>query len=141
MAIARKRLPMPEISNSRYLNSLLALAHNITYSGARARVGELFAFYRRTFPQTFRRNFRLVALAFGIFMVSAVFASLLTYYVPEFGRHMIGPYTMHSIEKHEMWTKSILGVEPAASSGIMTNNLSVTFVTFAGGITFGLLTV
>ena len=43
-----------------------------------------------------------------------------------------------TIEHHEMWTESIVGIEPAASSLIMTNNLTVCFIAFAGGIVFGL---
>jgi uncharacterized membrane protein SpoIIM required for sporulation len=46
-----------------------------------------------------------------------------------------------TIERHEMWTHSILSVKPAASSAIMTNNMSVAFTMFAGGITAGLFTV
>jgi uncharacterized membrane protein SpoIIM required for sporulation len=45
-----------------------------------------------------------------------------------------------TIDRHEMWTHSILGVQPAVSSGIMTNNMTVAFMTFASGITGGLLT-
>jgi uncharacterized membrane protein SpoIIM required for sporulation len=37
-----------------------------------------------------------------------------------------------------MWTESIVSVAPTETSHIMTNNLTVSFVTFAGGITFGL---
>ena len=37
-----------------------------------------------------------------------------------------------------MWTESVVSVAPMASSAIMTNNLSVSFITFAGGIVFGL---
>ncbi len=40
-----------------------------------------------------------------------------------------------------MWTHSVVTVKPLASSGIMTNNLSVSFTTFALGITAGLGTV
>ena len=46
-----------------------------------------------------------------------------------------------TIERHEMWTQSVVSIAPAASSAIMTNNLSVCFATFAGGITFGALTL
>jgi uncharacterized membrane protein SpoIIM required for sporulation len=46
-----------------------------------------------------------------------------------------------TMERHEMWTHSIVSVKPMATSAIMTNNLSVSFITFAGGITFGLLTL
>jgi uncharacterized membrane protein SpoIIM required for sporulation len=42
------------------------------------------------------------------------------------------------MERHQMWTESIVGIAPKATSGIMTNNLTVSFVTFAGGIVFGL---
>jgi uncharacterized membrane protein SpoIIM required for sporulation len=40
-----------------------------------------------------------------------------------------------------MWTESIVTMKPVASSGIMTNNLSVAFGAFAMGITAGLGTI
>jgi len=40
-----------------------------------------------------------------------------------------------------MWTESVVSVAPMASSAIMTNNLSVCFISFAGGIVFGLGTL
>jgi len=48
---------------------------------------------------------------------------------------------METIERREMWTHSIVTVKPLASSGIMTNNLSVAFSTFALGITGGIGTI
>src|SRR5205807_5829472 len=46
-----------------------------------------------------------------------------------------------TIEKREMWTHSIVGIKPLASSAIMTNNISVGFLSFAFGITAGLGTI
>jgi uncharacterized membrane protein SpoIIM required for sporulation len=46
-----------------------------------------------------------------------------------------------TMERHEMWTKSVVSVAPTASSYIMTNNLTVSFLAFAGGILFGLGTL
>jgi uncharacterized membrane protein SpoIIM required for sporulation len=46
-----------------------------------------------------------------------------------------------TIDRHEMWTHSIVGIKPVASSTIMTNNLGVAFTTFAAGITGGLGTI
>ena len=40
-----------------------------------------------------------------------------------------------------MWTHSVVTIKPLASSGIMTNNLSVAFSTFALGITAGIGTI
>jgi uncharacterized membrane protein SpoIIM required for sporulation len=40
-----------------------------------------------------------------------------------------------------MWTESVLSMKPQAASGIMTNNIMVCFMTFAGGITAGLFTL
>jgi len=45
---------------------------------------------------------------------------------------------MATIEQRKMWTESIVAIKPVASSGIMTNNLSVAFTTFALGITAGI---
>jgi uncharacterized membrane protein SpoIIM required for sporulation len=43
-----------------------------------------------------------------------------------------------TMERHQMWTESVVSMAPMASSAIMTNNLSVSFVIFATGIVFGL---
>jgi uncharacterized membrane protein SpoIIM required for sporulation len=48
---------------------------------------------------------------------------------------------METIEQRKMWTDSIVTVKPLASSGIMTNNLSVSFSAFAMGITAGIGTI
>jgi uncharacterized membrane protein SpoIIM required for sporulation len=48
---------------------------------------------------------------------------------------------METIERREMWTQSIVTIKPLAASSIMTNNLSVTFATFALGITAGIGTI
>jgi uncharacterized membrane protein SpoIIM required for sporulation len=48
---------------------------------------------------------------------------------------------METIERRHMWTDSIVAIKPVASSGIMTNNLTVAFTAFAMGITAGLGTI
>ncbi len=53
----------------------------------------------------------------------------------------LGPYMVETIRHHQMWTHSIVGMKLQESSRTMTNNLTVTFLTFAAGITAGLGTV
>jgi len=53
----------------------------------------------------------------------------------------LGPHMMETIDQHKMWTDSVVSVKPMAASGIMTNNMSVSFAAFAFGITAGLGTI
>ena len=65
----------------------------------------------------------------------------MTYENPDFKVKLLGPKMVETIDRHEMWTHSIVGIKPVASSAIMTNNISVGFTTFALGITAGLGTI
>ncbi len=51
------------------------------------------------------------------------------------------PQLIQQVEEGKVWFDSILAVRPLASSMIMTNNISVCFLSFALGITFGLGTI
>jgi uncharacterized membrane protein SpoIIM required for sporulation len=63
---------------------------------------------------------------------------LITAKDPAFAYRLLGPRMMETIEQRKMWTESIVTIKPLASSGIMTNNLSVSFSAFAMGITGGI---
>jgi uncharacterized membrane protein SpoIIM required for sporulation len=124
-----------------YLNQLLGRAHNLIYMGHKQKMSGLVGFYAYTFPQVFRETYRQTLLAFLIFAITGVATWAVTIHDPAFAHRILGPQMMATIEKREMWTKSIVAVKPLAASGIMTNNLAVCFVTFALGITAGLGTV
>jgi uncharacterized membrane protein SpoIIM required for sporulation len=126
---------------ARYLNQLLARAHNIIYSAHKTSPSEVLNFFVVTYPQIFRRNLRFVQVAFLIFAVSAAVGAVITFQDPDFKLSILGPQMVQTIEKREMWTHSIVGIKPLASSAIMTNNMSVGFMTFALGITAGLGTI
>jgi uncharacterized membrane protein SpoIIM required for sporulation len=126
---------------ARYLNQLLARAHHVIYSAEKANPVAVVRFFVRTYPAIFRRNLRFVQIAFLIFAVSAMVGAVLTYQDADFKLSILGPHMVQTIEKREMWTDSIVGIKPTASSAIMTNNMSVGFMTFALGITAGLGTI
>jgi uncharacterized membrane protein SpoIIM required for sporulation len=124
---------------ARYLNRLLGQAHNIIYTGSRTTgFRGLFRFYREDFPAAFRRNLNYILFATALFFVAALAGFLVTLYDPDFKLRLLGPQMVQTIDRREMWTHSILTMKPAASSAIMTNNLSVSFVAFASGVLFGL---
>jgi uncharacterized membrane protein SpoIIM required for sporulation len=124
-----------------HVNQLLARAHHIIYSSRGTTFLKAFRFLRDDYPRVFQQQFRYVLVSLIILLGGALLGSVLTVARPQFMRTMLGPEMVETIEHHEMWTHSIVGMEPAASGMIMTNNLSVCFMAFAGGILFGLLTV
>jgi uncharacterized membrane protein SpoIIM required for sporulation len=126
---------------ARYVNQLLVRAHNTIYSGHRASPRALFAFFADTYPAAFRRHLKHVALATSIFAIAGLVGAVLTYQNPDFKVKLLGPQMVETIDRHQMWTHSIVGIKPVASSAIMTNNMSVGFTTFALGITGGLGTI
>ncbi|HEY6489350.1 MAG: stage II sporulation protein M [Terracidiphilus sp.] len=123
---------------SEHVNHLLARAHHVIYSGRKTSVASLFRFLRDEYPLIFQRNLRFVVTSLLISVAWGLLGAALTNARPEFMRHYVGPQMIATMERHEMWTKSVVAIAPMASSYIMTNNLSVSFVTFAGGIAFGI---
>jgi uncharacterized membrane protein SpoIIM required for sporulation len=139
--LATLREDASSVNFARYLNQLLARAHNIIYSAQKASPSAIFSFFASAYPRIFRRNLRFVQIALLIFAASALGGAALTFQDPDFKLSILGPQMVQTIEKHEMWTHSIVGIKPLASSAIMTNNMSVGFMTFALGITAGLGTI
>lgn len=121
-----------------HVNQLLAGAHHIIYSGRKTSARSLFRFLRDDYPAIFQRQLPFVLASLLISVAWGMLGAVLTNARPDFMRHFVGPAMIATMERHEMWTKSVVSMAPAASSYIMTNNLSVSFATFAGGIAFGL---
>ena len=121
-----------------HVNQLLARAHHIIYSGRKTNLLSIYHFLKDEYPAVFQRQFGFVLTSLLISLAWGLLGAALTSARPEFMRHFVGPQMIATMERHEMWTHSIVGVAPMATSAIMTNNLSVSFVTFAGGIVFGL---
>jgi uncharacterized membrane protein SpoIIM required for sporulation len=124
-----------------YLNRLVGRAHNYVYSGRKVSLGSVWRFFAHGYPRLLRRMSGYLVLATAITVVTAALGVFVTLVRPEFGAMFLGPEKMDGIRQHHLWMGSILSMKPQASSAIMTNNITVCFVTFAGGIVFGLGTI
>jgi uncharacterized membrane protein SpoIIM required for sporulation len=124
-----------------HVNQLLARAHHIIYSGRKTSWRSLFLFLRDEYPIVFRKQLRFVIASTLISIAFGLLGAAITTARPEFMRHFVGPQMVATMERHQMWTESIVSVAPKESSRIMTNNLAVSFVTFASGIVFGVGTI
>ncbi|HKY31660.1 MAG TPA: stage II sporulation protein M [Candidatus Polarisedimenticolia bacterium] len=121
-----------------YLNQLLGRAHNVIYRAPRDGRWRVVGFYTWTFPRVFRETFRVTLVSFLMFTGAAIAGWLLASSDPSFQRFSLGPQMLDTIEQGEMWTHRILSIKPAAASGIMTNNIAVSFTMAAAGITAGI---
>jgi uncharacterized membrane protein SpoIIM required for sporulation len=124
-----------------HVNQLLARAHHIIYSGRKTNLLTLFRFLKDEYPAIFRRQIGYVLVSLAVTVAWGLLGAAITSARPEFMRHFLSPAMIATMERHQMWTESLVTLAPMATSLIMTNNLSVCFTGFAGGIVFGLGTL
>ena len=132
-------------SLEQYLNRLVGRAHNFVYSGERITAMSLWRFLAHGYPRLMRRLSLYVWIAIAVTLGAAALGAVVTMVRPDFGvmyfTGHLGSEALANLDKHKMWTDQVLSVKPQASSQIMTNNITVCFMTFAGGITAGLFTL
>ncbi len=138
LAVARQRVRDERVSL--YLNHLIVRAHGLIYRTERARLYTIIAFYRHEFPTLCRRHLSLVLMASGIFFLAATL-SFVTTSIDDTFSALVAPGIREKVLRGEDWTQNIVGLNPIASSGIMVNNIMVTFLAFALGITGGIGTL
>ena len=124
-----------------YLNGLVSKAHNLLYKDQISSGKQIRHFFSTKFIGLLLEQWRFVFIAFVLFTVGAagsfvaVVNDPLHIYtlLPDSISHAVDPDRLG--EGHESINSAVISTE------IMTNNIKVAFLAFAGGITFGLLTV
>ena len=131
-----------------YLNNLVVRAHNQVYQNRESRLSDILQFFLHGFPRQVQKNILYVLAAFLIFILPCLGCYREALYDANFGQlevvagHSLVPEEMwHMIENRKMWTDSAQDASPAVSSAIATNNIKVSIMAFALGITFGLGTI
>jgi uncharacterized membrane protein SpoIIM required for sporulation len=125
------------------LQKLTARGYNQIYQGSqRQEWQQVKEFYRWGFPQVVQDTWSYIAIATGIFCLTAMIAWWYGWRDPTFIAITVPDNIIQMVEEEgKLWMGSIVGIEPLASSSITINNLSVCFGAIAGGITAGLLTI
>ena len=127
------------------LNWLVGKAYGLLYVSESSGWASLPRFFTTELPQTLRRHGRLLALAAALMLIPALIGALLTLVRPD-TLELVSPELAAAVqalaERHEGGADFLPSdIRPLASSLIMTNNLQVSFLAFAGGILIGLLTL
>jgi len=128
-----------------YLNRSVARAHAQVYARApESGFARIADFYARAFPQEFRRSGAYVAICVGITLACAVVSYVLVRNHPAdvyaFLPKMLVPEAIRK-SLHDTNFAVSADFAPAMSTAIITNNIKVAIVAFAGSITLGILTV
>lgn len=142
LAIARRDFPRHPVNE--YLNGLVARGHGAIYRQSATPGQALVTFFTTTFPQTFRATWAYTLASFLMFFLPALLAFVLVYRDTENASLLVPGVepVIADIRAGEEWWLSINESGRAASSAlIMTNNIRVTFLAFAGGVLLGFLTL
>jgi uncharacterized membrane protein SpoIIM required for sporulation len=142
LALAKRDFPRHRIT--RYLNEVVARAHSVLYQGEALAWQRIFDFIWRGFPRLFRETFLFTFIAFLMFSIPAVAAGAITATSPESASWVMPAEVqalIPTIEDRKLWVDIPVEERPYASAFIMQNNIRVSFLAFASGVTGGLLTL
>jgi uncharacterized membrane protein SpoIIM required for sporulation len=141
LALAQRDFPGHRVTL--FLNQLVARAHAMVYRSEPAALRRLWHFTTQTYPRLFRRLAPFIAAAALLFFGPALVAGLLLMIQPEAARSVL-PADVHDVipmvERGQLWIDLPPGERPSSASFIMTNNIQVSILAFAGGVLAGLPT-
>ena len=141
LALAQRDFPKQKVTL--YLNQLVSRAHSVVYRSEPVGWRQLRQFVLVEFPQLYRALLPYTSLSFALFLLAALVAFFAVWRDPDVIYLIAGPGIaplVNEVEQGKLWTDIAPATRSAASAMILTNNIQVTFLTFAGGITAGLLT-
>ena len=135
----------PDTQTHRYLNDLVAQAHAELYGAAPRSAASIWDYITRGYPRLIRKHGRQVLLsalllggatALG-FLLAHINYPLARMFIPEMLREGVGD----AIEQGGDMSDIIASMAPLLAVGITANNVQVSLLAFAGGMTFGTVTV
>lgn len=142
LALAQRDFPNAQVTA--YLNELVGRSHAVVYRSKPVAWQKIGRYFTHTFPQTFRQTLRYTLIAAILFFLPALIIGPLVYANPQLIYVAMDPgieQLVDIVERGELW----IDVDPNESSSfsamIMTNNIRVTFLAYAGGMLAGVLTL
>ncbi len=126
-----------------YLNALASSAHSAVYQTSPLKRGSFWKFLRFGFPGLFRDNVYFILAAFLFFTISFAGAYWTALKSPDFTEQLIPQEIVRHIKElgQGQWNETSAGRRNLFASFVMTNNIRVAFLAFAGGILFMVGTV
>jgi uncharacterized membrane protein SpoIIM required for sporulation len=119
------------------LQGLTSRSYSQIYQGSRRQEWQaLVEFCRYGFPAAVQQSWAYIAIATALFALGGLVGWWFAWRDPAFLTLVLGQEFVETVKtSQELWTVSIMGVEPVASSGIMINNIGVALWAIVGGVT------
>lgn len=143
LAYAQTHFPGSEAA--RYLNGLVGQAHGELYGATPRRLATMWRFVAYGYPRLVRKHARPILLASAVlagavalgFLLAHVDYPLARLFLPAAYRDIAGDPLSGGAQSRDL----LAPLAPLLSAGITVNNIQVAIIAFAGGITFGVLTL
>jgi uncharacterized membrane protein SpoIIM required for sporulation len=139
--LAYARMCFPDHPVVKDLEQLVGHAHSLLYQAGRTKSRSWTEFWRETWPMRVREASRPILLATGLFWAGAALGFALTALNPTLESFFVSSDMQAAISAKRLWTESLTGAAPAASSAIAVNNIKVSLLIWGLGLTFGIGTV
>ena len=136
LAVARAETRDPKLIN--YLNSLVIRAHGKIYRAESEGAHLVLRFFTREFPETFRANWKYMAIAFGVFAGFAIFGFVATWRNIDFMHFVALSGVQEAITSNDEWWRDLNRANQVGATEILSNNIIVTIRAFAMGAFFGI---
>src|SRR5690554_351865 len=134
---------LPEDVRS-FLNDLTGRAYHHLYRNKRVSLRKVKGFLVYDLPRLIRENKIIFLFSFGLLLTGMVMGFLARLWRPDLLESLFPAGFLQSfIERYreDSWFTTPWSFRPFLSSLLLTNNLQVLIMTFAGGMLFGVLTV
>ncbi len=139
LSVARRDFPNDRLAL--YLNQLVARAHAVVYRSEAGEWRGVKAFFRYGFPALFRETLSFTGAAFVIFLLAALAGFSAVLLAPDSIPYLVPADIVATVKENRMWTEGLQPPSQLLASLIMTNNIRVTLMALAGGVTFGVVTL
>ena len=139
LAIARRDHPRDVVAER--LNDLVAAAHALVYSESPTSGRRFRRFVTHDVPATVRATLPFTLVALATLLVPAVFSYVAGIVAPEVAATALSEEAKQQLAQRRPGSEIPAEMRPIAGPLIITNNVRVAVVAFAGGATAGILTL
>ena len=139
LSYSQTYFPHDEVTH--YLNGLVAKSHNLLYKDQVSSFKQIRRFFSQKFIGLLLEQWKFVMVAMILFLIGALGSFLSVMNDPLHIYSILPAEIAKSVDPDQLGKGHGAVDSSLMSASIMTNNIKVAIFAFAGGITFGLVTV